>query len=279
MDFKSFIHNGKIELLDQAQISLFNIEYTYGFGVYESLRVQKGIPFFLSDHLDRLMTSAQLIQLEHVFSIQDVSDWVHALIANETEKTFNLKILLIGAQDPNKTQLYILPLSPKFPDKKLYRHGAKVISTYYERLFPQAKSLNMLPSYLAYRAAQQQSAYDSLLIDRKDRIIEGTRTNFFAVRNRELITPSNKDVLHGVARRNLIHVARENEFTVREEDIYLRDISKYDGAILTSTSSKVMPICEVVDEYVFETIHSDIKELMKLYNEFIAETQGVFPRT
>jgi branched-subunit amino acid aminotransferase/4-amino-4-deoxychorismate lyase len=275
MAFTHFSHNGTCELIDQAQISLFNIEYTYGFGVYESLRVKEKVPYFVVDHVERLMTSAQLIQLKHTLRVEQVIGWINELISKTEEKTYNLKILLIGSRAPEEAQLYILPLAPKFPDKKLYRHGARVITTYYERLFPQAKSLNMLPSYLAYREAQNQNAYDSLLIDREDRILEGTRTNFLALKDRTLFTPSNKDVLHGVARRNLIHIARENDFAVEEKDIFLQEVREYDAAMLTSTSSKVMPICEI-GEFRFEEISPELKELMKLYDAFLKDSRGIF---
>lgn len=274
--FTHFSKNGELRPIDQAQISLFNIEFTYSFGVYESVRVKEKTPYFVRDHAERLMTSAQLVQLDHVFTVEQIKDWIADLISKLEEKTYNLKILLIGAAKPDDAQLYILPLAPKFPDKKLYRHGAHVISTYYERLFPQSKSLNMLPSYLAYREAKNQGAYDSLLIDREDRILEGTRTNFLAIKDRTIYTPPNKDVLHGVARRNLFYVAVENEFTIEEADIYLDKIDEYNGAMLTSTSSKVMPIASI-GEFKFNEIVPELKELMKLYDQFLKESKGVFP--
>lgn len=274
-DFAYYSKNGEILDVNQASISLYNIEYTYGFGVYESLRIRKGIPYFAVDHINRLFSSAQLIHIEHQFTKEQVTTYVQQLIEKFTQEAYNIKILLIGGKKSEDAELHILPMAPKFPDRKLYKTGASVISTYLERIFPQAKSLNMLPSYLAYREATLQGAYDALLLDREDRILEGTRTNFFAIKDRILYTPRDSEVLHGVARRNVIHIARENEFDVVEKDIFIHEIDTYDGAILTSTSAKVMPIISI-DDVSFDSISEHVKELVKLYNQFLQDSKGVF---
>ena len=67
MAFEYFVKNGKLLPISQATASLFNIEYAYGFGVYENVRVRNGISLFLDDHIERLFTSAEAISLVHPF--------------------------------------------------------------------------------------------------------------------------------------------------------------------------------------------------------------------
>ena len=67
MDFKYFSKNGELLPVEDAVVPLANIEYQYGFGVYETIRVVHGTPYFLKDHLERLQESARLIGLEHSF--------------------------------------------------------------------------------------------------------------------------------------------------------------------------------------------------------------------
>ena len=51
MDFKYFSKNGELLPVEDAVIPLSNIEYQYGFGVYETIRVVNGVPYFLKEHL------------------------------------------------------------------------------------------------------------------------------------------------------------------------------------------------------------------------------------
>ncbi|MEK7495670.1 MAG: aminotransferase class IV, partial [Patescibacteria group bacterium] len=140
MDFKYFSQNGKILPIEQAVIPLSNIKYTYGFGVYENVRVSNGLVYFLKDHTERLFESAETIGLDHSFSEEFIKNNILDLIRDYKSETFNLKILLIGGTTKEKAILNILCLNPLFPDRKLYRDGAEFITYNYERAFPHAKT-------------------------------------------------------------------------------------------------------------------------------------------
>ncbi|MEK7594514.1 MAG: aminotransferase class IV [Patescibacteria group bacterium] len=268
MSFKFFSHNGEILPLDQATVPLSRVEYSYGFGVYESIRVSKGKVFFLNDHCQRLMNSAELIGLEHSFTSELIASSIQELIEKNEAETCNLKLLLIGGRTADDATLDILCLNPLFPDRKLYKQGASCITYQYERQLPKAKTLNMLSSYLAYKQAKEAGAYDALLINGGGYITEGTRTNFFVIKDKTIISPYEKDILLGVTRDKVLQVARDNGFTVEEQDIKLEDLANYDGCFLTSTSSKIMPISKI-DDQDFGTPTPQLQELMTAFNQFL----------
>lgn len=281
MEFKYFSRNGKILPIEDAQVSLASIEYAYGFGVYESIRVSNGIVYFLEDHIERLMESARIIALEHAFSAEDVSQDIAALLEKNAAETCNVKILLIGPSTSLRTggrtsedaELNILCLNPLFPDKKLYRDGVKTITYTYERPFPHAKTLNMLQSYLAYREAKEAGAYDALLIDGQGRITEGTRTNFFCIKGKTLFSPDENDILLGVTRKAVLKVAAQNGYEVVQKDIYPKDLGEYNGVFLTSTSSKILPI-KTIDNLQFGEQTEALKKLMTAFDEFLVDCGG-----
>jgi branched-chain amino acid aminotransferase len=270
--FNFFSKNGQILPVEQAVIPLSNIEYSYGFGVYETLKVRHGILYFVDQHVERLFHSAEIIDLKHSFTKEDVKRYIKELVSKLEVDAGNIKMLLIGGREP---QLYIQALAPLFPDRKLYSDGAKTITVHYERLYPNAKTLNMFPSYMAYRKAKEAECYDALLLNKSGNIIEGTRTNFFAVKVNVLYTPPLKEVLEGVTRQTVISVAEKNGFKLVEEDIPFDKISDYDGAFLTSTSTKIVPIKQI-DEFTFPEIPQVLKQLMKFYDTFLDESNGVF---
>jgi branched-chain amino acid aminotransferase len=268
ISYKYFLHNGKILEAGQAVIPLSNVEYSYGFGVYENIRVSKGKVYFAQDHIKRLMQSAEIIGLEHSFLPEQVLEYVDQLLARNEAETCNIKILLIGGQTADAAQLYILCLNPLFPDRKLYSQGAHTITYRYERMFPHAKTLNMLPSYLAYREARRAGAYDALLVDRAGNITEGTRTNFFALKGKTIYTPPESGILLGVTRDNVMQVSLHNGYEIKESNLSLTEINLYDAAFLTSTSSKIMPITSI-DELIMPPIPAELKELINLFNKYL----------
>ena len=239
MDLRYFSKNGKILSIEDATISLSNIEYQYGFGVYESVRVTNGTPLFLTEHLERLENSANILGLEHDVSKAAIEKSIADLIEKSGTGTYNLKMLLIGGAEP---ALYIIPLNPHFPDKRLYRDGVHLITYAYERPFPHAKSLNMLQSYLAYKKAKEAGAYDALLVNTQGCITEGTRTNFFCIRGKSLVSAPESQILLGVTRGAVLTVAHKHGFSLEERDITLNEIESADSAFITSTSSKILPV-------------------------------------
>ena len=272
MDFKYFSQNGKILPVEQAVIPLNNIEYSYGFGVYENVRVSKSVVYFIKDHIERLLESARIIRIIHPFNEEFIKKSILDLIDNYKSETFNLKILLIGGSVKEKAILNIFCLNPFFLDKKLYREGAEYITYGYERSFPHAKTLNMLRSYLAYRQAKESNAYDALLIDRNGFILEGTRTNFFCIKDKTIYSPPEKNILLGVMRKVVLKVALKNNYQVMEKNIKLEDIRSYDGAFVTSTSSKIVPV-KSINEIILN-VPDPLKELMRLLSNFLENCQG-----
>jgi branched-chain amino acid aminotransferase len=276
MNFTHFLKNGELLPLTEATIPVNNIQLQYGFGVYESLRVRNGIIYFAPQHAQRLMESARLIGLEHSYNAEQIGGFITEVVEKNGVGSLNIKILLIGGKSAHDSLLFILPLSPLFPDRKLYSKGATVETNQYRRFMPNAKTLNMLQSYLAYTKAQKNGHYDALLLDDDDTILEGTRTNFFAIKDSRLITAPVETVLDGVTRQTVIIVARKNGFTMQDEKIPLDTLSEFDGAFLTSTSSKILPLTKI-DNFTFSAIPQKLKDLMKYYDEFLEESKGIFP--
>lgn len=269
--FQFFSKNGQILPIDQAKISLSNIEYSYGFGVYENIKVRNSILYFADQHVERLFKSAEVIDLVHQFKKSQIKQYLEDLSNILKVDSCNMKMLLIGGENP---LLFIIPLSPHFLDRKLYSQGVKTITFKNERLFPNAKTLNMLLSYIAYKKAKENECYDALLIDSNNNVIEGTRTNFFTIKDNIIFSPPKEKILEGVTKMTVLHVAKKHGFNFKESDIPLSQISKFDCAFLTSTSAKIVPVKQV-DDFVFPQIPEKLKELMKIYDGFLNESKGV----
>lgn len=283
MNFQYFSKNGQILPHEQAQIPLSNIAYQYGFGVYETLKVRNNTLYFVDQHIDRLLHSAKLLELEHRYTKEEILNYISELIESVSKSSdtslfsCNLKMLLIGGTSKEDAQLFILPLDPLYPNRKFYKEGIKTLTVTYERPLPNVKSLNMLMSFLAFRKAKENNCYDALLIDHNNNVLEGTRTNFYTIKDKTIYTAGEKYILEGVTRQTVLHVAKKNGYTIEERLIPLSEVKNgaYGGAFLTSTSSKIVPIRQI-DDFQFEKISEEILTLIKLYDSFLDESKGEF---
>ncbi len=262
--------------IEQANIPLFHLEYSYGFGVYENIRVMHGIPYFSDLHVGRLFSSANSISLQHDFSGGIISEYIKNLADMlNAQETYNIKILLIGGKKPEDVLLFLIPLRPHFADRKLYREGVSLTTVQYERLFPNAKTLNMLQSYLTYRQAREHNYYEALLLNKNGHITEGTRTNFFLIKNNTIISAPKEMILEGVTKKIVLHLAGKNGYKREERLVSTAELSAYEGAFLTSTGAKIMPV-RAIDLHTFAAIPDNVRRLMKLYDNYLDTCKGVF---
>jgi branched-chain amino acid aminotransferase len=269
MAYPYFSRDGEVLPAAEAVVPLSDIHYAYGFGVYETVRVAAGKPRQLKAHAERLMESARIIGLDHRFDPAMVARACEALAEKNRADNCNLKILLIGGTDAGGAQLNILCLNPRYPDRKLYKEGAHTIAINLERPFPHAKTLNMLPSYLAHRQARAAGAYDALLVNRRGFITEGTSTNVFAIKDRTIFSPPEAEILLGVTRDNVLKTARWEGFTIEEAELPRDGLDRYDNLFLTGTSIKIMPV-RSVDDFTWDEVSPELKQLMSRFDQAAA---------
>ena len=77
----------------------------------------------------------------------------------------------------------------------------------------------------------------------------------------------------GVIRKVVLKIAAQNGYEVVQKDIRPADLSGYEGAFLTSTSSKIMPIRSVGDFHFTEQPKA-LKELMVAFDAFLSQCGG-----
>lgn len=252
---------------------LTNIEFSYGFGVYETIRVVNGVPHFARDHVERLMASAKAIGLEHTLSIESASQFIREFLPHAVVPTYNLKLLLIGAQEPEEVVFYVLPLNPRFPEKKMYRDGVPVITYPYERFMPHAKTLNMLPSYIAYRKARAAGAYDAIFIDRDGVAVEGSRTNLLAMKEKTLYISDPEKTLLGVTQKYVAKVALEMGLHLEMHAAKPSDLPTYDCAFLTGSSIGMLRIASV-DGLLLGAGSESFRMLSETFDVFVDDPQN-----
>lgn len=260
--------NGRLIPAAEAVVGVDDIDFAYGYGVYETLKVRGRILYFPDLHEERLFHSARIIGLQHPFAAGEVREWIRELVrANRTENS-NIKILLIGGSGPADARLYIMTLNPLYPDRRDYKTGALAVIHPGERIFPQAKTLNMLTSTLAFRAARAAGAYDAVFRDRGGNLTEGTRTNLFFTDGDGVFTPPADTVLEGVTKHTIAEVLRDAGIRFAERTLPEADLPRYAGYFLSSTSTKIMPLRRLGSRD--SEVPGLVRRLMTLYDDYLS---------
>lgn len=249
MIFDVAMVNGQLVPIDQAKIPVNSQALFASFGVYETMKVVQGRPFYRDNHLERLLVSAGMLGIDLQIDVSTLRNWFNTLADVDRNATWSLRILALGAVQPNEYPLIAMwaePL-PTYPDR-LYRNGAAAIFFEGQRSLPTCKSLDTLVNFLARRAAQQAGALEGIL-HHNGYLTEGARSNVFAVWQGQLITPPAADVLSGITREVILRVMEHCDYPVIEKSLPA-DVSLYDELFISSTSMHVMPITKIDDQPV-----------------------------
>jgi branched-chain amino acid aminotransferase len=241
----SVIVNGRLEKPSSAMVSLDDTDATYGYGCYETLKIRSGVLYFPEFHEARLIRSAATLGIENGLEPGDVVSALELLQRSNAVRECNIKIMLIG-RDGRNADWYAFMLPPVVPPASAYTDGVSCLLFRGERHFPQAKSLSMLLSTIAYRAAGVRGCYDALLVDGGGHITEGTRTNVFYVLPGEggvVYTPPVSEVLEGITRKTLIEALAEADIMTIERPLLAGEaLAGAASLMVTSTSSRVIPV-------------------------------------
>jgi D-alanine transaminase len=132
-------------------------------------------------------------------------------------------------------------------------------------------------NYLARRAATRAGALEGLL-HHEGYLTEGSRSNLFAVRQGQLVTPPENKVLSGITRDIVVRVMQETPHPVIEAPISI-DLSLYEEIFISSTSLHIMPITRIDGQpigngQVGPVTHLAMERFERHYRQMLAGNEG-----
>lgn len=245
--------NGKYIPLAEPVIPIDERGHQFGDGVYEVIRVYKGKPFMLNEHIDRLFISAKAIKLRLEYDKGYFNDLIHQSIkvSGLLESKIYLQITRgiaprnhLFPEAPVSVTLTvneIIPISSVFLE-----NGVKAIFHNDERWANcHIKSLNLLPNLLAKQTAQEEGCFEAIL-HQGDWITEGSISNIFIVKSGTVYTPPlSKKILAGITRFVVKQICEELSIDIIEQPFQKKDVLEADEVFMTSTTNEIVPIVEV----------------------------------
>lgn len=258
-----------------ATLPVSDLAVVRGYGVFDFLRTYNGQPFHLEAHLQRLQRSAEIIDLELPWTLDEIKAIVLETLSRNDHAESNVRIVVTGGTSddyitPNGTPRLMVMVTParKLPES-WYTDGAKIITEPTERYLPGSKSLNYIPAIRALKHARAADAIEAIYSDREGRVLEGTTTNLFAFFGDVLVTP-NDGILPGITRSVVLEIA-EGHYGIQLRDIQREELLRADEVFITASNKQIVPIVRVDDAVIADgRPGTHTRHLMELFAAYTA---------
>jgi len=269
------IFNGKLVDQSEAAIPANNKANFFGYGVYESIRVSRGKPFYVDWHLERLEASAKAIGMEIPYSSSELLGMLGEIISQNNITDALVRIVYYGKTEKEDGILVMFPMGYHFYADKNYKKGMTAITHVWDRILPPSKTLSLLGGFLGLREATKKDCVEALLINYKGFVTEGTRSNLFIVNAKgETITAPKESVLEGITRKIIVEKIALSEKIV-ERNITPQELYSAKEVFITSTGMSVMPIVQIDGKKIGDgTVGPVTKRVAKEYDAHLKEICG-----
>jgi branched-chain amino acid aminotransferase len=238
---------------EKAMIPVDDLAVLRGIGICDIMRTVHKKPYFVDEHIDRLMESGQKIGLALPWTRADIKQIVlDTLDKNPGLAEVNIRIVITGGSSPDfmtptgrpRLIVMITPIN-KLPEE-WYTQGVKVITLVQERPMAGAKVTAYLPAAMALNQARAAGAMEVIYLDRNHNALECTTSNLFAFFNNTLVTPPADGILKGITRKVILSLAKDR-FDLSESPLPLKKLLTADEVFITGTNKGVVPVVKIDD--------------------------------
>ena len=229
----------------------------YGDGLFETIAIRNSKPRFWSMHSERLQTGCERLGLPCPTPEVLLSELETAIAVARIETEYAAAKLTVSAgsagrgyrRDPNADPVIRISLhtATTLPAAD-YQNGiiTRLCTTRLgvQPLLAGIKTLNRLEQVIARAEWDDENIFEGLLLDTDGRLICGTMSNVFIIRNSVLITPAiTRCGVSGIMRRHLINVLQEEEgINIEVRDIAADELNSADEVFLSNSQFGILPV-------------------------------------
>lgn len=275
-------------------------------GVYDALRTFEHNKFlYLNRHLARTERSMALLGWKYTLDRVRLLRALHGVVTaaewspeSGPEMRVRLDILAAPAEALGTATRELIALQPFTPPPpELYQRGVAVdFAPGLARPNPLAKTADfaaarpatagLAGSYKLHATNDEPEdapnsslgahssslpPYEYLLLDDRGHILEGTGTNFWAMRDGVVYT-AGTGVLEGITREILLQLIPTLGIELRPEAVSVDEIATFDEAALSGSSRGFLPVVEIAGQPIGDGRPGPLtNRLLSAYNNFVAE--------
>jgi len=252
--------NGALVPRAEAKVSIFDGGFVVGDGVWEGLRLHKGVLLFLDQHLERLYWGARRIRLDIGLERAALANEVRrTLAANGMTDGVHLRVMVTRGekrapnQDPRNAlggPTIAIVAEYKVPDPNLATRGLRLATSsirctpadMFDMRLNSHSRLNLITALLE---AIDAGADEALMLDPNGFVASCNATNFFFVSDGKVMTSSGKYCFNGVTRANVIRLCGLHGIAIELGDFTLDQVRQAEEAFVTGTFGGLTPVREI----------------------------------
>jgi branched-chain amino acid aminotransferase len=257
--------DGHLVPWSDAKVHVLTHAMHYGSAVFEGERAYGGRIFKSTEHSERLVKSAELLDMTIPFSVAEI-DSAKALVLKTNGQTDayvrpiawrGSEMMGVSAQH-NTIHLAIATWEwPSYFDPEQRMKGIRLDIAEYRRPDPatapchaKASGLYMICT-LSKHKAERKGYADALMLDWQGRVAECTGANVFFIRDGVVHTPVADCFLDGITRRTVIDLAKKLGMDVVERRIMPDELGSFNECFITGTAAEITPVSEIAS-HVFK---------------------------
>jgi len=251
--------DGKLVPFRDAKLHVLTHGLHYASAVFEGERSYGGEVFHLTEHSQRLIDSAKLLDFTIPYSVEEIDRATRETIAaNKMPDCYVRPIAWRGSEmmgvaaQQNKIHLAIAVWEwPSYFSPEAKMKGLRLQIADWRRPAPntaptKAKAVGLyMICTLSKHKAERDGYQDALMLDWRGQIAEATGANVFFAKDGKLHTPTPDCFLDGITRRAVIAMAKGRGIEVIERPIQPEEMAGFDECFLTGTAAEVTPVSEI----------------------------------
>ena len=245
-------------------------------GTYSALRTFEHDKFLdLAQHIARTKLSMELLGMRYHLDEQRLRRALHQVVTAYPAENARIRfdVLAEPATLFGTDSRELIAVMPYLPVPAAYY--AEGIGADYapklQRELARAKTAEFAQERSHLSPGQVQDHYEFLILDEQGHILEGTMSNFWAVRD-GLVWTAGEGVLEGVTRNIILSLLPQLGIKVRFEAVRQEDVPKLDEAAISGSSRAVMPVVCIGGERVGDGRPGPVfRRILEAYREYVAE--------
>jgi branched-chain amino acid aminotransferase len=262
----------------------------YASAVFEGERCYEGEIFKLTEHSERLVESAKILDFDIPYSVAEIDQACRDTVAaNKLSDCYVRPLAWRGSEQmgvsARQTKIHLMVAAwnwgSYFPMEQRLK-GIRITHAQYRRPDPacapakaKAAGLYMICTIEKHRA--ERAGYsDALMLDYRGRVAECTGANAFLIKDGVIHTPEPDCFLDGITRRTVIDLAKARGIEVITRAIMPEELGSFTECFITGTAAEITPVSEIGEHHykpgkITETLLNDYMELVKPKKRVAAE--------
>lgn len=267
--------DGNIIPWRDAKVHVLTHGLHYASSVFEGERCYDGNIFLETEHSQRFIRSAELIDMKMPYSVEELNAAKRAILdANNLTNAYIRPVAWRGSEElgisAQRTKTHVAIAAWEWPSyfgAEAREKGISLMTSKWRAPMPDtattaSKAAGLYATHTMSKHAAENKGYtDALMLDYRGFVAECTGANIFMIKDGVIKTPDPDCFLNGLTRQTLIKLAAQHDIPLEVCKIMPDELYSADEVFVTGTAAEVTAIGKIDDtEFTVGPITRQLRE-------------------